>query len=157
MIRVNATGCSPREFEALAQECRPRPSTYDYGTQSIMDHSDTSHRRVALVDDDEAVRDALGLMLRIAGHDVVTFPSASSLLAVWPVGVNCLILDHHMPLMTGLELAAELRNRGDSIRILLITGAPSPRIIRLAKDLRVEKVLEKPPSEEDLLQFIDAR
>ena len=56
---------------------------------------------------------------------------------------DCLILDHHMPQMTGLELAARLREAGDKVSILLITGSLSPLIVARAAQLGVERVVEK--------------
>ena len=68
----------------------------------------------------------------------------------------CLILDNHMPLMTGLELAAKLRADGAGIPILLITGSPSPAIRARAAELGINRVLEKPLADVDLLDFISA-
>lgn len=59
----------------------------------------------------------------------------------------CLILDHHMQQMTGLELAERLRADGVSIPILLTTGSPSPAIARRAAELGIEGVLEEPLGE----------
>ena len=61
-----------------------------------------------------------------------------------------------MPEMTGLELAQRLREEGTRIPMLLITGLPSPTIAARAAQLGVEGVLEKPPSERDLLNFVNA-
>ncbi len=61
-----------------------------------------------------------------------------------------------MPGMTGLELAARLHTYGSAIPVLLITGSPSPAIAARAARLGIEKVLEKPPDEDDLLSFVDA-
>lgn len=63
--------------------------------------------------------------------------------------------DQHMPLMTGLELVAWLRQSGDYVPALLFTGASSPKIVAQATKLGIE-VLEKPPNENDILKFIDA-
>ena len=60
-----------------------------------------------------------------------------------------------MPEMTGLELAERLRADGSGISVLLITGSPSPAIAARAAELGVTRVLDKPPTEEDLLDFID--
>ena len=60
-----------------------------------------------------------------------------------------------MPNMTGLELAGRLRADGAVIPILLITGSPSPTIAASAAELGI-KVLDKPPSEEALIDFINA-
>jgi FixJ family two-component response regulator len=61
-----------------------------------------------------------------------------------------------MPDITGLELAERLRAVGSSMPILLVTGSPSPVIVACAAELGVTKVLDKPPTEEDLLDFINA-
>jgi two-component system, LuxR family, response regulator FixJ len=112
--------------------------------------------RVAIVDDDAAVGDSLRFLLETVGHTAKTFESAAQLLAVDLRQIDCLIIDHHMPQMTGLELAAKLRTDGSDVPILLITGAPSPAVVMRAADLGIQ-VLEKPPSEEDVLAFIEER
>jgi CheY-like chemotaxis protein len=61
-----------------------------------------------------------------------------------------------MPEMTGLEMAASLRADGAEIPTLLVTGSPSPAIVARAFELGIDTVLEKPPSDEDLLDFINA-
>ena len=53
-----------------------------------------------------------------------------------------------------LELTAKLRAEGSDVPILLVTGAPSATIVSEAARLGVEKVLEKPPSEDDLIDFV---
>ena len=60
-----------------------------------------------------------------------------------------------MPHMTGLELVARLRVDGAGISILLITGSPSPAIRARAAELGIARVLEKPPSDADPLDFIN--
>jgi FixJ family two-component response regulator len=111
---------------------------------------------VALVDDDAAVRDSMRFLLEIAGHSLQDYASAAEFLAGCEIAkLRGLILDHHMPSMTGLELAAQLREQGYRFPILLITGSPSPAIVARAAELGIERVLEKPPSEEELLGFVE--
>ena len=112
-------------------------------------------RTVAVVDDDQAVRDSLRFLLEVIGYTVEIFASAAEFLLANVRHFACLILDHHMPDMTGLELARRLRADGAVIPILLITGSPSPTIAANAVELGI-KVLDKPPSEEALIDFIDA-
>lgn len=109
---------------------------------------------VAVIDDDAAVLDSLRFLLEIAGYRVVTYSSAAAFLAgdgPWP---DCLILDHHMPQMTGLELVARLRADGVRLRIMLITGSSTPAIRARAAELGVAKVVEKPPAEGELMDFV---
>jgi two-component system, LuxR family, response regulator FixJ len=117
--------------------------------------SDAKHQRVAIVDDDLAVRDSLQYLLEVMGYLVETFESAIEFLNANMENLGCIILDHHMPNMTGLELAERLRAGGATIPILLITGSPSPAIFDRAAGLGI-KVVEKPPGDDDLLDFIEA-
>ena len=111
---------------------------------------------VAIVDDDQAVRDSLQFLLEVIGYSVDVFASAAEFLLANVQHFFCLILDHHMPNMTGLELAERLRADGSGIPILLMTGSPSPAIVARAAELSIERVLEKPPGDEDLIDFINA-
>jgi two-component system, LuxR family, response regulator FixJ len=118
--------------------------------------TEIEQRRVAIVDDDLAVRDSLQFLLVIVGCPVETFASAAEYLKVEQQHPACLILDQHMPEMTGLELAERLRADGSGSPILLITGSPSPAIVTRAAELGI-RVLEKPVTESDLLDFVNAR
>ncbi len=84
---------------------------------------DADSPRVHVVDDDEALRDALGVLLRMAGFAVCTFPDAESVLAeVTPATAGCLVVDVRMPGMGGLELQQELTRRGVTMPLIVITG-----------------------------------
>jgi len=111
-------------------------------------------RKIAIVDDDPGVRDSLRFLLEVIGHTVETFASAAEFLQAAGQHFACLILDQHMPNMTGLELTGRLRADGIGIPILLITGSPSPSIVATAMELGIDRVLEKPPGEDDLLDFV---
>jgi len=118
--------------------------------------TDAVARLVGIIDDDNAVRDSLKFLLEVAGHAVEAFASAADFLAAETQHLACLILDHHMPLMTGLQLVERLRSDGREIPVLLITGSPSPAIVSRAAELGVARVLEKPPSEDEVLAFVAA-
>ncbi len=109
---------------------------------------------VAIIDDDAAVLDSLRFLLEIAGHQVAVYASAAAFLADTVTRPACLILDHHMPQMTGLELVGRLRAQGLGTRIMLITGSSTLAIRARAAELGVAKVLEKPPAEAELLAFV---
>jgi FixJ family two-component response regulator len=113
-------------------------------------------REIAIVDDDPGVRSSLSFLLEVIGHPVRAFASATEFLNADIRDVFCLILDHHMPDMTGLHLAERLRAEGRAIPIMLITGSSTPAIADHARQLGIERVSEKPVTEEDLLDFIDA-
>ena len=108
---------------------------------------------VAIIDDDLAVLDSLKFMLETIGYSVVAYQSAAEFLDDHRSLPACLILDHHMPHLTGLDLADRLRSDGNGIPILLITGALSANIAARAERLGIE-VMEKPTDEGRLLRFV---
>lgn len=114
-------------------------------------------KKVAIVEDDDAVRDSLRFLLEIAGHAVEAFASAVAFLTAEIDEMACLIADHHMPHMTGLDLVEMLRANGIGIPVLLVTGALSPALVGRAAELGVERVLEKPLDEQSLLDFIGSK
>jgi two-component system response regulator FixJ len=116
----------------------------------------TGTNLVAIVDDDIAVLDSLKFLLEVIGFRVATYASATAFLDHEGELPACMIVDQHMPRMTGLELAQTIRDRELNIPVLLITGSPSPAIVARAAELGVVKVLEKPPNEDDLLRFVNA-
>ena len=110
---------------------------------------------VALIDDDAAVLDSLKFLLEMIGYTVAAYSSASAFLDDRATEPACLIVDQHMPFMTGLELVARLRAKGADIPVLLVTGSPTQAIFERAAQYGIA-VLEKPADEAALLRFIDA-
>lgn len=111
---------------------------------------------VGVVDDDAAVRDSLQFLLEAAGYRVVAFSSAEQCLAtIGEEHIACLLLDHHMPLVTGLDLLQRLRALGHDLPVALMTGSPSPRLTQHALELGVIAVLEKPLDELALFRFLE--
>src|SRR5437899_9926083 len=78
---------------------------------------------VAIVDDDESVRESLPDLLRECGFDVQAFTSAEEFLASDSVKqTRALLLDIAMPRMSGPELQQELTRRGHKIPAVFITA-----------------------------------
>jgi FixJ family two-component response regulator len=116
---------------------------------------DGRRRVVGVVDDDAAVRDSLRFLLEAAGFSIVTFASAGAFLAADDSQVlTCLLLDHHMPQTTGLELLRQLRQFGRDLPVALMTGSPSAQVTRQALELGARAVLEKPLTEQALFEFL---
>jgi two-component system response regulator FixJ len=116
----------------------------------------TSPGTVAIVDDDPGVLDSLKFLLEAEGFSVDIFPSADAFLRQFQGGherYSCLIVDHHMPDVTGLDLVNRLRADGHSISAMLITAALTPAISRTAAEIGVEKVLAKPVPDDELVAF----
>jgi FixJ family two-component response regulator len=110
---------------------------------------------VFVVDDDQAVRKSLDMLLKSIDRSVKTFASAQEFLDRYdPQEPGCLVLDVRMPGMSGLELQRALKERGVEIPIIIITGhGDVPVAVRAMKDGAVE-FLEKPFSKQLLLEQI---
>ena len=80
--------------------------------------------RVAVIDDDESVREALPDLLREFGYQSDVYSSAEEFLGSWKINEYvCLVLDIAMPGgMSGIELQSELERRGHKIPIVFITA-----------------------------------
>jgi len=84
-------------------------------------------RRIAAVDDDPSVLKALARLIRTRSLNVETYRSAERFLAALPDNAPaCLIVDLHMPEMSGLELQEHLKRSGLSIPTIVITAHDDP-------------------------------
>ena len=112
-------------------------------------------RVVYVVDDDDAVRNALRLLFRTAALEVETFPSASAFLERADLERRCcLLLDIRMPGMTGTELHRELRSRGVRAPVIFITGHGDIPIAVEAMRRGAHDFIEKPFDDEQLLSEV---
>ncbi|MCW3094659.1 MAG: DNA-binding response regulator [Chthonomonadaceae bacterium] len=111
---------------------------------------------VFVVDDDEAIREALKSLLRSVGLRVETFASAQEFLQRRRADLpGCLVLDVRLPGLSGLDLQRELADAEGSHPIIFITGhGDIPMTVRAMKAGAVE-FLTKPFREQDLLDAID--
>lgn len=112
---------------------------------------------IAVVDDDESVRESLPDLLQQVGYAAMAFGSAQEFLSfAGPPDFACLILDIAMPGMSGPELYGELVRRGRVLPVIFITGHADASIrSNLLRQGAVE-VLNKPFSEGDLLSALKA-
>jgi FixJ family two-component response regulator len=115
------------------------------------------NREIIVVDDDDSVRESICALLATAGHNVEAYASPAEFLDHCDPGETaCLILDQHMPQMTGLELAAKLHAEGRALPTLLVTGAATTAIIARAAALGIANVAEKPIASTDLLRLVNS-
>lgn len=110
---------------------------------------------VFVVDDDVSVRESLGGLIRSAGLRVETFASAQRFLAAPRANApSCLVLDVHLPGLSGLDLQKRMAEGGIDIPIIFITGRGDiPMSVRAMKAGAVE-FLTKPFRDHDLLDAI---
>jgi FixJ family two-component response regulator len=112
---------------------------------------------VAVVDDDESVRESLPDLLKELGFAARAFPSAEDFLISDCVKkTRCLILDIAMPGMTGPDLQQELKLRHQHIPTVFITARRDERIRLRLLELGAVECLFKPFSDESLLEAIRA-
>lgn len=110
---------------------------------------------VALVDDEAPVRVALGRLLRLANHTVLAFASGEEFLESLAARVpDCVLLDIHMPGMTGLQVQARLRAMGLDVPVVFITASDEADIARRALEAGGVLVLRKPFSNDLLLDAV---
>ncbi|UUR09317.1 response regulator FixJ [Sphingomonas glaciei] len=110
---------------------------------------------VYVVDDDQGARDSLEFLLDCAGIKVRSFASADAFLRAWPPLVGaCLVTDVRMPGTSGMELAEELKRRGATVPVLMITGHADVPLAIQAMKVGVSDFIEKPFDDELLLSAI---
>jgi len=112
---------------------------------------------VFVVDDDEAVREALEALIESAGWEVQSFASAEAFLACPPAsGPNCLVLDIGLPDLNGLDLQARIAGERGDMPIIFITGyCDVPMTVRAMKAGAADFLI-KPFGEAELLGAIEA-
>jgi FixJ family two-component response regulator len=110
-------------------------------------------KTVLVVDDDPAVLNSLRFALEIEGYVVATFPGARDVLAAPLPSAACLVIDHNLPGMNGLELLAELRRLGADGPAVLVTSHP-PQILRDRAAAAGLAIIEKPLLGNALIEMI---
>jgi FixJ family two-component response regulator len=110
---------------------------------------------IAIVDDDEAVREGISALMRSLGFSARVFSSGESFLGSHHLQrPACLIADVHMPGMTGLELHDRLVASGSTIPTILITAYVDEKVRAQALNAGVACYLTKPIDENKLLACI---
>ena len=112
---------------------------------------------LAVVDDDASVRQSMGRLIRSFGFTVIVFASAEEFLHFGSLqDTSCLVLDMHMPGMSGLQLQSHLVAAGYRIPIIFITAHPDERARAQALGAGAVDFLPKPFGDDALLSGIRA-
>ena len=110
---------------------------------------------IYIVDDDPEIRSSLQELLEGRNYTARGFESAEAFLATYQLGgEECLLVDAHMPGMSGVELLAMLRNRGDHTPVILITGDGDVGLAVDAMRTGACDFIEKPVAAAELLVSI---
>jgi two-component system response regulator FixJ len=110
---------------------------------------------IAIVDDDESVRNAVHGVLKSVGMRAQMFASAEEFLnSGQQEATGCLITDIQMPKMTGFELLVRLTQSDNRIPVIVITGHGTAKMRKQAMKAGVIAFLEKPFDDEVLLENV---
>jgi FixJ family two-component response regulator len=110
--------------------------------------------RIAIVDDENSVRKALERLLRSAGLDVESFSSGQDFLDADESSVDCLVLDLHMPNLSGFDVLQELDRRSNKLAVIVVTGHDTPEARARVLAGGAAAYLLKPVNDEVLLEAI---
>ena len=112
---------------------------------------------VYVVEDDEAVRDSLELLLQSDDKPVKTYDSATAFLKSYSDAMaGCIVLDIRMPGMDGMELQKKLNDKHSILPIIFVTGhGDVPMAVDAMKEGAID-FIQKPYREEALLEKIEA-
>ncbi len=112
--------------------------------------------RAHIVDDEPAVRDALGLLLSTAGIDSQAYDCAEAFLQSPACGAPvCLILDNRLPGLSGLDLLQRLSEQGSETAVIMVTAHGDIPTAVAAMKLGAFHFVEKPVDGESLLSVVD--
>jgi FixJ family two-component response regulator len=110
---------------------------------------------IAVVDDEESVRNALVRLLRAGGHAVRGFDSGRTFLNSWRFErPDCLLLDIQMPDISGTEVQQALKGAGAEFPIIIVTAHDSPIVRGECMRQGAVAYLCKPPDPTVLLQTV---
>jgi FixJ family two-component response regulator len=115
----------------------------------------SSRPLVAIVDDDESLRDATSNLLQAAGFSTATFADAESFLkSAGRPSAACLVADMRMPGMSGVQLHRHLAALGAPIPTVLITAYASDATRLRAREAGILCCLAKPFAPDELLECV---
>lgn len=115
-----------------------------------------SRYTIFIVEDDQSVRDALGLLLGLRGHPVAMFADAESFLEAYRTEwCGCLLIDIRMPGMDGLMLQKRLLEAGCRMPAIVMTGHGDVESAREAFRAQAVDFLEKPIDQAKLMSAIE--
>ncbi|WP_439815054.1 response regulator transcription factor [Zavarzinia sp. CC-PAN008] len=112
-------------------------------------------RMVVVVEDDQAVRESLRMLLELDGYMVRDFATGEAMLAAHDLEQSCcVILDVDLPGASGLETLRRLRARAFDRPAIFMTGRPSPALQVEARRLSAQACFAKPVDIDAMLQAI---
>ena len=112
---------------------------------------------IAIVDDDDDMREALADLLLAHGLSSSTYDRAEAFLAQYAPGAfGCIVTDVRMPGMSGLELLRHLRRLGDAVPVVVVTSDSSPKARLQALEAGAHAFMTKPVEDAALLGHLQS-
>jgi len=112
--------------------------------------------RIAVIDDDEEMRLALGDLLSSFSHVVQCYADGHAFLDGWQTfQPDVIVTDYHMPGLTGIEIVRRLRTSGALKPTILITAFANETVRTASMEAGCVALLKKPFDPKDLLNLID--
>ncbi len=110
---------------------------------------------VAIVDDEPSVRTSLTRLLRSSGMQAETFASGAAFVERLPTGPwQIVLLDIHMPGLTGFEVLKRIREERRDLAVIMITGYEGADVKRSAYEAGAKAVLLKPFSYSEFFEIV---
>ncbi|HVB18103.1 MAG TPA: response regulator [Stellaceae bacterium] len=133
-----------------------RPATDGNPAEHVSSNDQTETQElVCIVDDDAWVSDSVMVLLQTYGYEVLAFRSGKQFLEdERRLKAKCLIIDQHMPGLSGLDVLAELRRQDTRLPTILITGRLDGAIAERSNGLGVLTTLEKPFAAAQLIESV---
>lgn len=123
---------------------------------SKMDQPPPLRPKVFVIDDDEAVRDSIKVLLEVHGIEVEDYESTGDFASHYrKPRRGCLILDQHLPVLTGVDFLNSPAGRQLDIPVILITGRGDHGLEQRARQAGAAEFLQKPVSERVLLATVE--
>jgi FixJ family two-component response regulator len=119
-------------------------------------HVNTGRELIAIVDDEESIRRALKRLMVAAGFRAQSFATGAEFLAsLATTHPLCVILDLHMPVMSGFDVQQRLHDAQLSVPVIVITGHDAIESQQRALAAGAVAYLRKPVNDEALLHAIE--
>jgi len=115
-----------------------------------------SNRVIAILDDEEHYRRALSRLLNAHGYEVASFSAGEELIAeLAQRAFDCVLLDLHMPGMTGFDVLTRMRGQPTAPPVIVITAHDDPDSLKKAFELNAFECQLKPVASPALLGAIE--
>ena len=113
-------------------------------------------RRLLYVDDEPDLRSLVHLHLSLEGYEVETAADGDAALElIRNKQFDVILLDVYMPRMNGIQVMQYLKNHNVNTRLIILTGADNPYVVKECARLGAEAYLSKPYNFHELIDSID--